>query len=189
MFLEIVVQIVERLHVGVHALFLGIRHEHHAIHAAQDQLAAGVIEHLPGNRIKMKARLEAAHRPQIQRQKIEKQGAVGLRRQRDHLAFGFVVGLVEHVLQIGGLAAKAGAVIHDLAIDFAGGEIYEAHNLELWSLSALRNRQAPQQAARSVSSPAGQQNCKGKMAYVLIPHARRARHRRCPRRLVNTCAS
>src|SRR5438874_2550603 len=87
----------------------------------------------------MKARLEAAHRPQIQRQKIEKQGAVGLRRQRDHLAFGFVVGLVEHVLQIGGLAAEAGAVIHDFAVDFARGEINKAHIQELSAPSPICN--------------------------------------------------
>src|SRR5881275_2914145 len=60
-------------------VFVADSQEEHAIHPAQDQLAAGVVEHLSGNGIKMKARLKAADGAQVERQKIEEQRSIGLR--------------------------------------------------------------------------------------------------------------
>src|SRR5262249_62418972 len=112
--------------VGVEAFFLGIGHKHHAIHAAEDQLTAGVVKDLARNGIQVKARAEAAHSPQVEWQEVKKQGPVSLRGQGDHLAFLFVCRFVENMLQVRGLTAQTGAVIDDLAVDFTSGKINKA---------------------------------------------------------------
>ncbi len=129
MFLQVIHEVVESLMVGVHAFFLGIGDENDAVNATQDQLAAGVIEYLPGNSVKMDAGLESAHGAKIQGQEVKKQGTIGLRRQRDHLAFLLLRSFLVNVLEIGGLAAQASAVVDDLAIDFPGREIDETQRL------------------------------------------------------------
>src|SRR5271165_814145 len=75
----------------------------------------------------MKARFEPAHRSQIQRQKIKEQRAVCLCRQRNHLAFLVLPRVIVDPLQVGGLSAQTWTVVHQLAIDFARGKIYERH--------------------------------------------------------------
>jgi len=54
----------------------------------------------------MKARLESAHRAQIQGQKVEKQRTVRLRRQRNHLSLLILARVVVDPLQIRGLSAQ-----------------------------------------------------------------------------------
>src|ERR1051325_5825950 len=104
-FLEIRHQIVERLDVGVHTLFLRIGDKHDAVYAAQNQLAAGVIENLARNGVKVDTSLESAHRTQIQRKKVKEQCTFSFGSQRDHLALLlFGSGLID-VLKIRGLAA------------------------------------------------------------------------------------
>ena len=101
--------------------------EHHAVDALQDQLAAGVVEHLAGHGVEVEARLEAADLAERQRQEVEEQRALGLGRERDHLALRLGVGLVVDVLQVGRLPAQAGPVVDDLAVDLARRVVDEAH--------------------------------------------------------------
>src|SRR5258708_6301236 len=122
-------QVVERLDVGVHALLLGVGNEHDAIHAAQNQLAAGVIKDLPWDRVQVNARLEAPHRTQIQRQEIEEQGSIGLGGERDHLALLLFGCFLEDELQIRRLAAQSGAVVDDLAVDLTCCEVDETQKV------------------------------------------------------------
>src|SRR6267154_3732641 len=75
----------------------------------------------------MEARLESAHGSQIQGQEIEEQRAVGFRRQRNHFAFLILPGVVVHPLQVRGLPAETGTVVHELAINFARRKINERH--------------------------------------------------------------
>src|SRR5437660_1819556 len=75
----------------------------------------------------MKARLESAHGSQIQRQKIEKQRTVGLRRQRNHFPFLVLPRVVVDPLQVGGFSAETWTVVHQLAINFARRKIDERH--------------------------------------------------------------
>src|SRR5256885_5410283 len=79
----------------------------------------------------MEARLESTYRPQIQWQKIKEQRAVGLRRQRDHLPFLILPGMVVNPLQVGGLSAQTWTVIHQLAVNFARRKIDERHVLSV----------------------------------------------------------
>ena len=61
-FFQVRHQVVERFDVGVHALLLGVGDEDDAVDAAQNQLAAGVVEDLSGDGVEVDARLEAAYR-------------------------------------------------------------------------------------------------------------------------------
>ncbi len=47
----------------------------------------------------MKASFKAAHSAEFERHKVEKQGAVGFRRQRNQFAFGLRRGRIVNVLQ------------------------------------------------------------------------------------------
>ena len=75
----------------------------------------------------MKARLETAHRPQIQGQEVEEERAVRFRRQGDHFPLLVLSRVIVNPLQVGGLSAKTGTVVHQLAINFARGKIDERH--------------------------------------------------------------
>ena len=75
----------------------------------------------------MEARAKSAHGTEIEREKIEKQGAIRFRRQRNHFPFLICACVVVDPLQIGGFAAKAGTVINELAVDLASGKIYKRH--------------------------------------------------------------
>jgi hypothetical protein len=82
----------------------------------------------------MKARAKSSHRPQIQRKEIEEQRAIRFGRQRNHLSFLIRARVVVNPLEVGGFPAKAGTVIHELAIDFPRGKINKWHYfLELTS--------------------------------------------------------
>jgi hypothetical protein len=122
-------QIVERFDVGVLALLLRIGDEDDAIDAAQNQFAAGVVENLSRDGIEVNAGLEAAHGAEIERKEVEEQRTLGFRGQRDHLPLLLVRGFLVDHLQIRGLAAESGTVVHDLAIDLAGCEVDETQRL------------------------------------------------------------
>jgi hypothetical protein len=131
-------QVVEGFDVGVLALLLRIGDEDDAVHAAQDQFAAGVIEDLSGDGVEVNAGLEAAYRAEIERQEVEEQRAFGFGGQRDHLALLLIRGFLVDHLQIRGLAAEAGAVVHDLAVNLAGCEVDETQRLSLKSGHTFR---------------------------------------------------
>src|SRR6266851_8880268 len=75
----------------------------------------------------MKARLESAHRSQIQWQEVEEQRAVRLRRQRHHFSLLVLPGVVVDPLQVSGLSAQTWTVVHQLAVNFARRKIDERH--------------------------------------------------------------
>src|SRR5205085_2113480 len=133
MFFEVLVQVVERFDVGVHALFLRIGYEDDAIDTAQDELAAGVVEDLSGDGVEVETGLEATDGAEVERQEVEEQSTDRLGGERDHLALLLVTGLVEDHLQVRRLAAESGAVIDDLAVDLAGREIDKTQTLPLSS--------------------------------------------------------
>src|SRR5205823_5640175 len=117
-FFQVLVQVFQGFNVGVQALFLRISHKDHAVHAAQDQFSAGIVKYLAGDGIKMKAGAKTPDCAEIEGKKVKKKRAVRFRGQGDHLALLLVDRLIENVLQVRGLTAQAGAVIHDLAVNF-----------------------------------------------------------------------
>ena len=83
---QVFLEVANGLDVGVHSRLLGVRDEHDAVHALQDQLAGRVVEDLARNGVEMEARAEAANRSQLDRQEVEEERALALGRQRDQLA-------------------------------------------------------------------------------------------------------
>src|SRR6266536_1413737 len=123
MLFEVGHEIVQRFGVGVHALLLGIGHENNAVYAAQNKFAAGIIKDLAGNSIEVDSGLEAANRAEIKRKEIKEQSALGFSGERDHLVLLLLGSGLVNVLQVGGLAAQARAIVHDFAVDLAGCEV------------------------------------------------------------------
>jgi hypothetical protein len=76
----------------------------------------------------MEAGAKAAHRAQIERKKIEEKSAIGFGGERNHLSLLIRPGVLVDPLQVGGLSAKARAVVNKLAVNFASGKIYKRHN-------------------------------------------------------------
>src|SRR5713226_3307825 len=97
----------------------------------------------------MKARLEPAHRPQIQWQEIEKECAVRLRCQRYHLALLVLSRVVVDPLQVGGLSAQTWTVVHELAVNFASRKIDERH----FSSARIRTQTYSIRAAGELAFP------------------------------------
>src|SRR5205823_379158 len=81
--LKIRAQVLHRLDVRLGALDLRVGDEDHAVHALQNQLARGVVEHLSRYGIEMEAGLESANFTEAERQEVEEQGALGLGGERD----------------------------------------------------------------------------------------------------------
>jgi len=76
----------------------------------------------------MKAGAKATDGAQIKRKKIEEKSAIGFGSERNHLSLLIRSGVFVDPLQVGGLAAKARAVVNKLAVNFASGKIYKGHN-------------------------------------------------------------
>src|SRR5512138_195056 len=132
---EVHAQVLDRLDVRLHALDLRVGDEDDPVHALQDQLPAGVVEDLAGDRVEVEARLEAADLAEREREEVEEERALGLRREGDHLALRVGIGLGVDVLEIRRLPAEAGTVIDDLAVDLARAVVDEAHGYSLKRLS------------------------------------------------------
>jgi hypothetical protein len=124
---QVLLEVPDRFDVGFHPLVLAVGHEHDAVHALQDQLPAGVVEHLARHGVEVEAGGEAADGAQVEGQEVEEQRAVRLGREGDHLALRLRRGLVVDVLQVGRLAPEAGAVVDDLAVDLFAGVVDERH--------------------------------------------------------------
>ena len=135
MFLQMFLKVVERFKICVEAFFLRIGDEDNSVGALENEFAAGFVKNLAGNGVKVEAGFESANGAKIERKKIEKQGAIGFGGKRNHLPFLICAGIFVDPLQIGGFSAKAGAVINQLAVNLASGEVDKWHEV---SESTLR---------------------------------------------------
>src|SRR5207237_8821612 len=70
---HVVVEVLHGLEVRFHPLGLGVADEDYAIYVLENELAAGVVVDLAGNRVEVKAGLEAANRSQIDGKEIKEQ--------------------------------------------------------------------------------------------------------------------
>jgi hypothetical protein len=111
---QVLLQVAERLDVGVEGRGLAIGDEDDPIHPLEHELAGGVVEDLAGDGVELQPDLHAADDPHVERQQVEEQGAVGLGLQAHHVAAGLGRGALVDGLQVGGLPAQARAVVHDL---------------------------------------------------------------------------
>src|SRR6185369_5606576 len=116
---QIEIKIEQRFDVGIHAFALGVGDEDYSVDSLQNKLPACVVKDLARNGIQMKSSLESADGTQIERQKIEEQGAIRLGCETDQLSLGLRGGRIVDVLQIGCFSTQSWAVINNLAVDFA----------------------------------------------------------------------
>ncbi len=126
---QVVLEVADRLDVGLHPFGLAVGDEDHAVDALEDELAAGVVEDLPGDGVEVEAGREAADRTEIERQEVEEERAVGFGGERDHLALRLGRSLAVDELQVGRLSTQPGAVVDDLAVDLAAGVVDERHGV------------------------------------------------------------
>ncbi len=115
------------LGVGPEAVGGRVGHKDDAVHTPQDQLAAGVVKDLAGDGVEVEAGLEALHLPQVQRQEVKEEGALVLGGQGDHLSLAPLRDPAVNPLEVGGLPRKPGAIVDDLEVDLAIGEVDGAH--------------------------------------------------------------
>jgi acyl-CoA hydrolase len=125
---EVRPQVLDRLEVRFRALDLRVGDEDDAVDPLQDELAARVVEDLPRHRVEVEARLEAADLAERQRQEVEEERALRLRREADHLPLRLGVRALVDVLEVRRLPAETGAVIDQLAVDLASHVVDEAHS-------------------------------------------------------------
>jgi hypothetical protein len=116
---EVHAQVLDRLHVGFHALDLAVADEDHPVDTLEDELARGVVEDLARDGVEVEAGLESADLAEAQRQEVEEEGPLGLGGERDHLPLRVLIGIRIDILQIRRLPAQTGPVIDDFAIDLA----------------------------------------------------------------------
>ena len=125
---QVVLEVLVALGVRLEHLPLGVGDEDDAVRTLEHQLAGRVVGDLAGDGVELQPGLHAADLAELDRQEIEEEGPVGLGGERQHLSFLDAVGQgVVDVLEVGGLAAEAGAVVDDLRRQLAGRVIEEDH--------------------------------------------------------------
>jgi hypothetical protein len=125
--LEVLLQVLERLHVRVQHRFLGVGHEDDPIRPLEHELARLVVEDLARHRVELHARLHAADVAEVDGEEVEEEGSVRLGGQGEHLALHLVGKISVDVLEVGGLSTETGAVVDDLRREFLG-RIVEQHH-------------------------------------------------------------
>lgn len=125
--LKVVDHVLERLDIVSRAHDIGVCDEYDAVHAVQDQLAAGVVFDLSRNRIERESGFETLDAAQIERQEVEEQSSLCFCCQTDQFAASSWRQLAMNVLEIGGLATKPGAVINNFAVYLSRSVVYECH--------------------------------------------------------------
>src|SRR5919108_827238 len=125
---EIRVQVLQALDVLLKLPRLAVGDEHHSIGSLKNELARRLVVDLARNRVELQSRGEAGDAAEIQREEIEKERAIGLRRERHHLPFPLVRDLTVDVVQVGRLPRPPGPVVDDLARNLARGVVDERHD-------------------------------------------------------------
>ena len=128
--LEVLAQVRERLLVGLGGRRLAVRHEHDAVDALQHQPPRGVVEDLAGDGVELQADLHPADDAHVEGQEVEEERAVRLGLEAHHLAARARGGLAVDPLEVRGLPAEAGTVVHDLGRHLHRGVVHEDHGRE-----------------------------------------------------------
>src|SRR5262249_33676971 len=121
-------QLDQALEVLLQLLCAGVRDKNNAIGTVEHGDARSLIEHLARHGVEVKADMEALHRAQVEGEEVEKEGALALSGDRKQVPMCLLRRVVMDILQIGGLATEASAVIDDLAVNLAAGDVDESHD-------------------------------------------------------------
>src|SRR5713101_8413891 len=96
---------------------------------ADSSACGGGLVALPRYGIELELGGEARDAPQVQREKVEEQSAVGVSGEGNHAPPATLRHPAEDVLQVRRLTGPAGPVVDDLAGDLTRGEVHERHRL------------------------------------------------------------
>jgi hypothetical protein len=107
-------QVFEAIEVRLAHGALGVGDEHHAVRAAQDELAGGVVEDLSGDGVELHADFLAADGSQLHGHEVKEEGAVRLRGHGDHFSLVLQLRIAVNLLEVGRLSAQPGPVVHQL---------------------------------------------------------------------------
>ena len=86
LFEEVFLQVAQALEILVELTRLAVADEDHPVGALQHELAGRVVVHLAGDRVQLEPGGKPRDRPEVDGQKIEEEGPVGMRRQGHHAA-------------------------------------------------------------------------------------------------------
>src|SRR5439155_21316873 len=124
---QVLLEIFETLNVFLHFFPLRIGYENHAIDAAQDELAGGVVNYLTREGIELEFGDKAVDNQSVERKKVEEQGAIGWGSERNEVAAILRLNPLMDVAEVGGFATEGRTVINDLKLDLAAGVINDRH--------------------------------------------------------------
>ena len=106
---------------------LAVGDEHDAVGTVQHQLPRRLVVHLAGDGVELEARREPRDGAEVERQEVEEERAIRLRREGDHLPFAIARHLLVNVMQIRRLPGPPRAVVDDLAGDLTSGVVDQRH--------------------------------------------------------------
>jgi hypothetical protein len=119
------------LDVLLHFFPLRIGHENEPIDAAQNQLPGGVVNYLAGNGVELKLGHKTLDHHCVEREKIEKECALGGCRQRNQVAAIQRIDPLMNVIQVRRFAAKRGTVVNDFELNLATRVVNDRHSASL----------------------------------------------------------
>jgi hypothetical protein len=124
---EVLAQALQRLDVLLQAASLAVDDEDHRVRALQHVLAHLPVLRLTRHGEALDLDLEAADLAEVDRQEVEQEGRVFLGVDRDELDLVARTEDAVHLLQAGRLAADPDAVVDELGVDRALGDVDESH--------------------------------------------------------------
>src|SRR6185437_2600352 len=115
------------LEVLLQLLRRGVGHVDEAIHTVEHGDAGALVEHLARHGVECEPHAESVNLAQIEWQEVEEEGALALGGDGEQISARGAWGMAVDILQIGRLPAIASAVVDDLALYLAFGDIDERH--------------------------------------------------------------
>src|ERR1051325_391508 len=125
--LEVVLEVLQRLHVRVEREVLAVGDEHDSVGAFEHELARRVVVDLARHGVELQLRAHAADLAEVEGEKVEEKSAVRLRRQREHLALVVRRQRVVDELQVRRFSAETRPVVDDLRRDLFRRVVEEDH--------------------------------------------------------------
>ena len=112
--------------------FLGLRvyHEDDAVRSVENGHTCTLVEGLAWHGIEVETGAKAVNHTQVERQKVEKEGAFRFGCDGKHIATSVRINAFEDILQIGGFATVPNAIVDNFAVDFVGRDIDQRHRCQ-----------------------------------------------------------
>ena len=88
-----------------------------------------MIENLTGDGVELEANLETVNFAEFEGKEVKVQSALGFCVDGDHIADILRVDCSVYIMQVGGFATQANAVVNNLTIYFAFRHVYQGHTV------------------------------------------------------------